>query len=459
MATILQQPDQYSFAGNVKNVIVSTQTKIIFKLKYGSAILIESSYYPDLESRVVIDIKKILLDSLISLLPDTVEHSTADYPQFSFTIDDSIEHSFYAFDGGIDTSVYSSWFNENFLTWQPQTSYVTWNQPQYLSYIALQICNLKIKGYFSDGTDQTVTFGAFTANKINTANLQFSSLPTKFAGKQPQYVDVWTENAQGARLSFIQRFVLKNSSSDDNYFIFKNSLGGWDSVVFSGTLKNEALSEVKTFSQEDTTNEYQVDLTEKYSKSTGYFLSEQHRVWITEFFKTSERYFLSHRGIFEKITVLSSSINSQKSNPSSYNFTFSLARSSKYLNLSRNNNPEAPLEIIDPAGDLFFLAPRLSQFSSAEINNSLLIPVQSPYSESWQKLNLGTLIDSLGSYSGHIKELYISTIYLPTIGKENVLYIVGDSDLNREIFIYENGQYKQITWNYNNIEIINGGQA
>lgn len=356
MATIIQQPDQYSFAGNLKNIVVSTEERIIFKLKYGSEILIESSYDPDLNEKVEIDIKKIIQDALISPIPGTGSITVRDFPSFSFSIDQGAEFVFYAFEGGVDAIVASTWFASNFLTWQPQTSYVTWSQPQFISYIPLAACNLKVKGYFADGTNQTALLGALTVNKINTVNLQYSTLPIKFSGKQPTYIDVWTENASGQRLSYIQRFVLKNTTADDNCFLFKNSLGGWDSVVFTGVIKNEASSDVKTFSQDDTTNEYQVDLTEKYSKNTGYFLSDKHRIWISEFFKTSERYFLSHRGYFEKLTVLSSTINSQKSNPSSYNFTFSLSRSTKYLNLPRIEAPEAPLEIVDPAGELFFFS-------------------------------------------------------------------------------------------------------
>lgn len=386
MATILQQPDQYSFAGNIKNIIVSTEVRIIFKLKHGTEVLFESSYDPDLNDKVEIDIKKIVQDTLSSSVPGIGEIITRDFPLFSFSIDTEAEISFYAFDGGIDSTISSSWFAENFLTWQPQTSYVTWNQPQFLSYIALQSCILKIKGYFSDDTNQIVIFGDFTINKINIANLQFSTLPTKFANKQPQYIDIWTENAQGARLSYIQRFVLKNSTTDDNSFLFKNSLGGWDSVVFNGLIKNEGASDVKTYAQEDTANEYQVDLIEKYSKNTGYFLSDKHRIWIAEFFKTSERYFLSHRSVFEKITVLSSSLNSQKGNPSSYSFAFSLSRTTKYLNLSRVDIPEAPLEIVDPAGELFFLAPRLVEFPSYSDDDGL-IPIQSPYIQSWFKIS------------------------------------------------------------------------
>lgn len=400
MATIIQQPDQYSFAGNLKNIVVTTEARITFKLKYGSEVLIESSYDPDLNDKVEIDIKKIIQDTLTSSIPVTSSIAVKDFPSFSFSVDQGAEFVFYAFEGGVDAIIASTWFAGNFLTWQPQTSYVTWNQPQFLSYIALAACNLKVKGYFADGTNQTILFGALAANKVNTANLQYSSLPAKFSDKQPTYIDVWTENASGQRLSYIQRFVLKNTTADDNCFLFKNSLGGWDSVVFTGTIKNEASSDVKTFSQEDTTNEYQVDLAEKYSKNTGYFISDKHRIWIAEFFKTSERYFLSHRGYFEKLTVLSSTINSQKSNPSSYNFTFSLSRSTKYLNLPRVEAPEAPLQVVDPAGELFFLAPRLVEFPDAEINGELLFPVQSPWSQEWKKLSYQQLISEIDKTIG-----------------------------------------------------------
>ena len=69
MATIIQQPDQYSFAGNLKNIVVTTEARITFKLKYGSEVLIESSYDPDLNDKVEIDIKKIIQDTLTSSIP------------------------------------------------------------------------------------------------------------------------------------------------------------------------------------------------------------------------------------------------------------------------------------------------------------------------------------------------------------------------------------------------------
>lgn len=424
MATIIQQPDQYSFAGNLKNIVVTTEARITFKLKYGSEVLIESSYDPDLNDKVEIDIKKIIQDTLTSSIPVTSSIAVKDFPSFSFSVDQGAEFIFYAFEGGVDAIIASTWFAGNFLTWQPQTSYVTWNQPQFLSYIALAACNLKVKGYFADGTNQTILFGALAANKVNTANLQYSSLPAKFSDKQPTYIDVWTENASGQRLSYIQRFVLKNTTADDNCFLFKNSLGGWDSVVFTGTIKNEASSDVKTFSQEDTTNEYQVDLAEKYSKNTGYFISDKHRIWIAEFFKTSERYFLSHRGYFEKLTVLSSTINSQKSNPSSYNFTFSLSRSTKYLNLPRVEAPEAPLQVVDPAGELFFLAPRLVEFPDAEINGELLLPVQSPYTQEWKKLSYQQLISEIDKSIGEgVVRMEIDSSFGWMLGKDETTVI------------------------------------
>lgn len=64
MATILQQPDQYSFAGNIKNIIIATEDRIGFILKHDSVVLFESSYEPDLNDHVEIDIKKIVQDAV-----------------------------------------------------------------------------------------------------------------------------------------------------------------------------------------------------------------------------------------------------------------------------------------------------------------------------------------------------------------------------------------------------------
>jgi len=394
MATILIQPDLYSFAGNLKNIVVISSAKISFTLKRGTDVLLQTTYDPGVTGRIEIDIKKIIQDLLTSELPAMDAISVKDFPAFAFSVDSEAEILFYVFKGGVDAYVTSDWFAENFLTWMPQTNYVHWNQAQYLSYVALQLSSVKIKGYFSDGTDQTVLFVNLVQNKINTLNLQYSSLPVLFENKQPQYIDVWVENAEEQRMSYIQRLVLKNSSPDDNYFLFENSLGGWDSICFDGKLKNEGTSDVKTFSQEDVTSEYQVDAVEKYLKNTGYFVDDRHRLWAFEFFKTKERYFLSHREFFEKIVVLSSTIASQKTEPSSYNFSFSLSNSTKFINLSRTETPDLPLQIVDPAGDLFFLAPRLSEFSVYS-NDAGLIPIQSPFVAEWHKINLGSLKSSI----------------------------------------------------------------
>ncbi len=393
MATLLQQPDLYSFSGNLKKIIIASDNNIVFQLKKESTVLIETSYSPDLNGRIEIDIKKVVEDTLVSTLP--VGDQSSDFSEFSFIIDAGAQQLFYAFEGGVDATVTNVWFTQNFLTWQPQTAYVTWQQPQFLSYISLQNSVLKAKGYFKDEEDQVIDLATFYANKINTTSLQYATLPDKFGGLQPLYVDVWVENIGGDRLSYIQRFILKNATADDDYFLFKNSLGGWDSVVLTGMLKNEGNSDPKSYTQDDVTNEYQVDYLEKFSKNTGYFTSEHHRIWVNEFFKTNERYFLSQKGIFERINVTSSSLFSQKRNPSAFDFTFTLSKSTKYLNLPRVDNPESPLELVGPEEVLFFLAPRLSEFSEATLTDDILFPVQSPFLRVWKKTSWGAIWEFL----------------------------------------------------------------
>lgn len=391
MATILQQPDQYSFAGNIKTIIVTSALKIVFRLMKNGDTLFESTYSPDLNGRIEIDIRKSVQDSMSSQLPSEGDITTKAFDAFSFSIDSGADELFYAFSGGVDANITASWFTQNFLTWQPQVIYTSWVQAQYLSYIALQAGVAKVKGYFSDGTDETISLGVITSGMMNILNVQYSSIAAKLT-KQPQYIDVWIENGSNLRLSYIQRVVLRNTTPNDDFFIFQNTLGGWDSICFDGLLKNESASDVKTFTQEEYTSEYQVDISEKYSKNTGFFKSESHRIWAQEFFKTTERYFLSHRDIYEKIAVSASTINAQRKTPSSYSFTFSLSKSTKFLNLPRTETPDIPLEIIDPAGTLFFLAPRLDEFTTASTDDdALLFPVQTPFVQSWKKITWGTI--------------------------------------------------------------------
>ena len=61
-----------------------------------------------------------------------------------------------------------------------------------------------------------------------------------------------------------------------------------------------------------------------------------------------------------------------------------------------------------PDGEVFFLAPRLVEFPDAVLDASLLLPVQSPFSESWSKLSVSALSSYLLS---QVNEKYESLVH------------------------------------------------
>lgn len=462
MATILTQPDALSLSSNLKKFEISTLLNITFKLYKGELLLLDEAYSPSPAGNITIDVASIVNSCLSFSLPTTdvfVQNSVLG--NFVAHID-NITVPFKVIRAGVEnlSETPSNFFTSNFLTWQPQVKAVSYIQPEWLSYYAVVASKLKVRLYFTDDSSSVFQIADLTAGNCYSFNMQmqhiFSLSPIEKYGS----FDVWVEDNQGNRLTYVQRYTLADSYTLDDVFLFENSLGGIDTVCLQGA---HSFVPESTYSVAEYSEIYSqldgIDIR-YYGKNSG-IKSKQEITWLWDFVKSKgyNRYFLD-KGIIKKIVLSSSEIkDTSLDDVKSFEIKYRYAADSGLLNNERFGELPPVLQI--PAdGQLFFLAPRLVEFPAAEINDALLFPVQSPFSETWQKISFGALAEKLGSLpGGSVKEVYQSTINLPTIGKENILYIVCSNEIDAEIYIYENGQYRQVTWNYNNINIINGGQA
>lgn len=103
--------------------------------------------------------------------------------------------SFYVLPGGVATGSLDTplFLKSNFLTWQPQTRYVTYHEPQWLRYVALQACSVRVKGYFADGEPVTVTLKELAEKRQYSLDLNYgrirassiNSLPITMCGWRP----------------------------------------------------------------------------------------------------------------------------------------------------------------------------------------------------------------------------------------------------------------------------------
>ena len=395
--TILQKPDDLSLLGNLKKLILQLSSTSSVKLESSGRILLESTYDAGPDGKASIDFKEIITQELSFILKtDNFYEQVNIVKTFTCTVDGTI-FSFAVIRTGISelADTPTNWLTQNFLTWQPQYKPVTYYSPEFITCYAVVNSTLKLKAYYSDGTNSTISLGSLVAGKAYTANLQYAVVAGLLGQKYPSYFDVWTEDNSGNRLSYIQRYYFSEVKSEqEQWFLFENSLGGIDTLRAYGDTDFQADHAHKIARSAESLSEYQIDTVKNYSKNTGY-LDEYERKWLLDFFPSRQK-FVHFRGAFRPIVVTESDVKYAASDlPSDYTFKYRFASETNgLLNLVRNEST-IPAEIVIPNLDApdFYLPPRLAEFPRT-LNGGAIIPAFDPYTNQAQTTTIGAIIDA-----------------------------------------------------------------
>lgn len=411
MATIVQKPEALSLLRNMKSYRINSSTPVSFKLMLGNNTIIEESYEPNEETMVDIDVAEVVSQYLTVKLPssDIFSQSSA-LATFTAEVDGSQTHSFTVIKGGVRklSDTVSNFLKANWLTWQPQTKKVRWNQPEFLSYYHETAGVVKAKFYPSAAAEEVITIHSAAAGEYNSYNMELAhlfSLSSYDASQLNGLVDVWVETTAGVRLSYIQRYIFSPISRNEHYYMCVNSLGGIDTFCFTGSrILSPSLSHESAM-----LSSTKIDITtgheREWSQNTGH-LGKTEAAWIWEFFASGSQWAIIDNEV-ESIIIDSSSIkSSDKDNITSSDFSFSLAEEGQLLKINRSNEDFPMVQVQSPSGDLFFLAPRVIDYPDANLEDSLLFLVQSPFVQEWKKISLGTL-------KLWIKEIFTPYEYLP----------------------------------------------
>ena len=410
MATVIQSPETLSLLRNLRSFRINTSTTVSFRLEKDSATVIEETYDPNGSTMVEIDVQEVVAQYLDITLPAAnVHHQNTGSATFKAYVDGSLVKTFKVIAGGVrklsDTA--SNWLKANWLTWQPQTKRVRWNQPEYLSYYHETAGIVKAKFYPVSGSTETVTIHSAAAGEYNSYNMELQhlfSLSSHNAEDLNGLVDVWVESSSGTRLSYIQRYVFAPVTRDEHYFLCVNSLGGVDTFCFTG---RQALSPSITHEVAEKAGQ-KITITDdparSWTQNTG-SVGKTEAVWLWEFFASAKQWAILESNI-EEIVLDSSSIQaSDKANLNSSDFNFSLAE-----------DPDANLE------------------------NSLLFLVQSPYVQEWKKISLGTIKE-------WIKEIFTPFSELPLrleIDTNGDSFIAWGEVLHLSCRVWK-GMYEEVT--------------
>jgi hypothetical protein len=398
--TIIQQPDAFSFSGNLKDLIIASETKVDLSLSQNGETFLSQSYFPDDDSRIVISLRDVIDGRLHFLLRETTDA----YAQTSIAADFMADIngqpiSFTVIRGGIDRPADTTYnfLKANFLSWQPQTKRVTYSSPEFLTYYAVVAAYVRLKAFFTDlngnvVSNRVITLNELVSGRAYTIPLQYAAVAAKLDGLLPAFYDVWIDNVHSERLTYIQRFVADDLlSRQEQWILFENSLGGVDSfrAYGSATFTGEHSYNIANIDGVDV--EYRIDTARKFNKNTGY-LNGYDRRWLLDFFPSKGK-FVCENGAFRRIVVSDSSVSFvDRELPSSYSFTFRYADALPFLNLPRSNAPPgSDLHIVIPDLGSFSLPPRLAELPRLALSEGALFPVISPFEDSWFAASLGEI--------------------------------------------------------------------
>ncbi len=398
---IIQKPDPLSLSGNIKELRIGTTDTISFRLSQGNREIASRSYEPGADGIVLINFKELVHAQLLFTLKQQGEvyEQSGIVSDFTAVIDDE-EVTFRVIRSGVDSLAESAenFLKQNFLTWQPTLKSVTYYSPEFLSYYAPVDCSAKLRAYFTNEegavVDQSdILLSAFAAGKAYTMPLQYAAVAAKLGNRLPAFYDVWVENADGERLTYIQRYYASDfKSEEEQWILFENSLGGIDTFRAYGSTKFTGEHKHNVAEIDEVSLEYRVDTERKFQKNTGY-LNKKERVWFLDFFPSLKKYLYADDFLRQIVVTESNVTYADKELPSNYTFTYRFADAKPLLNLPRTDIPAEALDIVVPDLGSFTVPPRLVEFPRLPLSEGALFPVQDPYSERWAVTTSGSLSD------------------------------------------------------------------
>lgn len=393
----VQKPDSLSMSGNMKDLILQSADPVLVKLSVGGQTILEEAYYPGNGNLIHVDFREVAESYLSFTLPSSdvfIQPRLA--AEFSVTYD-SETYTFSCIKSGklnLNESA-SQFLAGNFLTWQPTQKAVTYYSPEWLTYYATDDCSVRLRAYWEDGTNTSITLSTQSRGTCVTYNLQYAVIYGKFTPKRPMYYDVWVENASGARLSYVQRYLAsEKQGEDENWYLFENSLGGIDSLRAYGALKDDPEYTHNLASFGDESEEYRIDSNRLLTRNTGMLTPEEAR-WLQDMFVARRKYVYTLSGLYRIVFTSSDAKTDSANPPTSYSFTYRLADNRPYLDIQRRTDLPENLVIPVPTGETFFLPPRLAEFPKPSLSPDLLIPVQEPHTEVWGTTTTGQIHDSV----------------------------------------------------------------
>jgi len=231
----------------------------------------------------------------------------------------------YTFKGGLSFDDWVGWGNKfftdyltstrQFLTWQPNNKYVDERQKEYLYYL-VNFTPLPTKlqlwcmATYEDGSTELIKaaeIGPVGQYRVYGMAVGYRALGLHLKTKRTHSYQVYLTNQNGDTLSEVRSYIVDDIYYENPYyFLFRNSIGGYDTMRFTGEIEESLKSERQTASR-FLTNQVGRDFRENYeisvasqreiSIATGFLSEGPWLDYLQELERSPEAYRLTETGM------------------------------------------------------------------------------------------------------------------------------------------------------------------
>ncbi|HIZ85920.1 MAG TPA: hypothetical protein IAC04_05480 [Candidatus Coprenecus stercoravium] len=338
MVTIVSAPDRVSFADGLAPVVISADRSFLFTLKVHTSEedLLRERYEP-FGGKVEIDVSEVICKEFESDegLPeaDASQYLNGNRLSVLFTADDGeqpVNGTFDVLRGGVRSGMSASeYIKSHWLTRQPQVKEVTAMQPEWLAcyHVGTDRGRIVARFYPVSGGYKDVVLVSGIGSRCHCSSVRFQQLWDLLPDEEKYgVVDVFLADGTGTRRTYMQRYVCVDGRAGDRIFVFRNSLGGFDTLRCSGGRSASPETDYEPARLGDKLRPGNIECVQVFSQSTGLLTSSQRR-WILELLESPEIYCFDG-GIPRRIVLTESDMSDNSAEPaSSVTFSYRFADS------------------------------------------------------------------------------------------------------------------------------------
>jgi hypothetical protein len=346
VTSIISCPSGLCFSGNLPKLTLTADADVRIRLDVGASLefifrtLLDETYTPDFSRVISLDLSEVVHNALKFTMP------TADpfvQPEILRTFR-LVLNDFAYFFSAIRTGVKRlnvapvEFLSKNFLTWQPPVKEITDTQPEWLTCYPAQNGFLFVTATLAGHSTVSKKMAILTAGKVYTFDTSVEHI-TALVGARPVRYDVYvvaTDNPSALQLN-TQIYRVVNSTDNERFYCFQNSLGGLDTVRCTGEIKHAPEYTPSTaLMNDDVEDVYHIEKKDVTTQTTGW-LDKAARAWLHDFFMSKQRHKYEDNALQAVVIDEVTAETSTTEDLIAFEFTYREATASIYLNLKHNS--------------------------------------------------------------------------------------------------------------------------